>query len=88
MEMREAAKSEAKEPGCPDLKPEQLDVVETFMKERGVFAVLPTGYGKSLFQLPTCYVWSLLKRSHLPTALISMVRVSVRTLNVTQFYKT
>ena len=48
MEIRKAAKSAAKELGYPDLKPEQLDIVETFVKGRDVFAVLPTGYGKSL----------------------------------------
>ena len=48
MEIREAVKSAAKELGYPDLKPEQLDVMETFVKGRDVFAVLPTGYGKSL----------------------------------------
>ena len=48
MEIREAAKSAAKDLGYPDLKPEQLDVVETFVKGRDVFTVLPTGFGKSL----------------------------------------
>ena len=47
MEIREAAKSAAKELGYLDLKPEQLEVVETFVKGRDLFAVLPTGYGKS-----------------------------------------
>ena len=41
-------KSAAKELGYPDLKPEQLEVVETFVKGRDLFAVLPTTYGKSL----------------------------------------
>ena len=48
MEVREAARSAAKELGYPSLKPEQLEVVEIFVKGRDVFAVLPTGYGKSL----------------------------------------
>ena len=48
MTIREAARSAAKELGYPDLKPEQLEVVETFVKGRDKFAVLPTGYGKSL----------------------------------------
>ena len=48
MEIREAVKSAAKELGYPSLKLEQLDVMETFVKGRDVFAVLPTGYGKSL----------------------------------------
>ena len=42
------AQTGAKELGYPRLKPEQDDVIETFVKGRDVFAVLPTGYGKSL----------------------------------------
>ena len=37
-------------------KPEQLDVVEAFVKGRDVFAVLPTGYGKSLCGKSLCLV--------------------------------
>ena len=48
MEIREAARSVAKELGYPNLKPERLEVVETLVKGRDVFGVLPTGYGKSL----------------------------------------
>ena len=48
MEIRDAARSAARELGYANLKPEQLDVVEAFVKGRDVFAVLPTGYGKSL----------------------------------------
>ena len=47
MEIREAAKSAAKDLGYPDPKQEQSDFVETFVKGRNVFAVLPTGFGKS-----------------------------------------
>ena len=36
----------ARELGYANLKPEQLDVVEAFVKEHDVFAVLSTGYGK------------------------------------------
>ena len=46
--VREAARSAARELGYPDLKPEQLKVVEMFIKGCDVFAVLPTGYRKSL----------------------------------------
>ena len=49
---REAASSAAKELGYPDLKLEQMEVVETFVKGRDVFAILPTGYGKFVFRLP------------------------------------
>ena len=55
MEIQEAAKSAAKELGYPDLKPEQLDVVETFVNGCDVFAVLTTGYEKSL-----CFIDCLL----------------------------
>ena len=48
MEIQETARTAARELGYPDLKPEQLDVVKTFVSGRDVFAVLPTGYGKSL----------------------------------------
>lgn len=46
--VREAARSAARELGYSDLKQEQLRVVEAFVQGRDVFAVLPTGYGKSL----------------------------------------
>ena len=46
--VREAARSAARELGYTDLKQEQLRVVEAFVEGRDVFAVLPTGYGKSL----------------------------------------
>ena len=51
--VREAARSAARELGYTDLKQEQLRVVEAFVEGRDVFAVLPTGYGKSLSAL--CY---------------------------------
>ena len=38
----------AEELGYHTLKPEQLDMVFQFIKGRVVFAVLPTGFGKSL----------------------------------------
>ena len=47
-------KSAAKELGYPDLKPEQLEIMETFVKGRDPFAVLPTGYGKSLARCFSC----------------------------------
>ena len=45
--VREAPRSAARELGYTDLKQEQLRVVEAFVG-LDVFAVLPTGYGKSL----------------------------------------
>ena len=46
MEIREVAKSAAKEKGYPDGKLERLDVVETFVNGRDVFAVLPLATGR------------------------------------------
>ena len=48
MELREVAKSAAKKQGYPNLKLEQLDIVELFVKGHDVFVVLPTSYRKSL----------------------------------------
>ena len=48
MEIRDVARSAARELGYANLKPEQLDVVEAFVKGHDVFGMLPTGYGKSL----------------------------------------
>ena len=42
--MREAAISAARDLGYPNLKPEQFEVVEAFMKGHDVFAVLPLVY--------------------------------------------
>ena len=46
MEVREAAKSAAKELGYPNLKPEQLDVVEMFVNGCNVIAI----WEESLFR--------------------------------------
>lgn len=38
------------------LKTEQIAVIHCLMNKRNVFALLPTGYGKSMcFTLPRCY---------------------------------
>ena len=42
----------AEELGYPTMKQEQLDVAIAFVEGRDVFAILPTGFGKSL-----CYVY-------------------------------
>ena len=39
----------AEELGYPTMKMEQLDVTIAFVEGRDVFAILPTGFGKSLF---------------------------------------
>ena len=46
--MKEIIRCVASELGYSTLKPEQLDVILQFVKGRDVFAVLPTGFGKSL----------------------------------------
>ena len=48
------SRSATRELGCANIKPEQLDVVEAFVKGRDVFAVLPNGYGKSLCGKSLC----------------------------------
>ena len=42
------ARAAAAKLGYPELKPQQQEVVVEFISGRDVFAVLPTGYGKSL----------------------------------------
>ena len=46
--VQEATRSAVRELGYQDVKPEQMKVVEAYVQGRGMFAVLPTGYGKSL----------------------------------------
>ena len=43
--------------GYTNLKPVQKEVVTSFLKGNDVFAILPTGYGKSLFF--TCLPFAL-----------------------------
>ena len=46
--VQEATRSAVWELKYQDVKPEQMKVVEAYVQGRDVFAVLPTGYGKSL----------------------------------------
>ena len=46
--IRQAVVAAASDLGYPSLKDEQLKVVTAFLQERDAFAVLPTGYRKSL----------------------------------------
>ena len=46
--VQEATRSAVRELGYQDVEPEQMKVVEAYVQGRDVFAVLPTGYGKSL----------------------------------------
>ena len=48
MQQAAAGKAAARELGYTHMKSEQLRVVEAFIQGRDVFAILPTGYGKSL----------------------------------------
>ena len=43
-----ACREEASSLGYQTLKEEQLDVITSFVKGKDVFAVLPTGFGRSL----------------------------------------
>ena len=45
----EAAQNAAKKLGYPILNKKQKEVILTFLSGNDVFAVLPTGYGKSLY---------------------------------------
>ena len=40
--------------GYPSIKQEQVDVARAFLEGTDVFAVLPTGFGKSRLCVPTC----------------------------------
>ena len=46
--VQEATRSAVRELRYQDVKPEQMKVVDAYVQGRDVFAVLPTGYGKSL----------------------------------------
>ena len=46
--VRDSTTEVAEELSYPAMKPEQLDVAVAFVKGRDVFAILPTGFGKSL----------------------------------------
>ena len=48
MEAAAAATKAAKALGCLELKPEQIQVASAVLQGRDVFAVLPTGYGKTI----------------------------------------
>ena len=46
--VQEATRSAVRELRYQDVEPDQMKVVEAYVQGRDVFAVLPTGYGKSL----------------------------------------
>ena len=60
----EATRSAVRELGYQDVKPEQMKVVEAYVQGRDVFAVLPTGYGKSLCYGCFSIVFNKLTESH------------------------
>ena len=75
----------AEELGYQSLKPEQLKVMQAFVSGRDVFAVLPTGFGKSLCYacLPCTFDKLLMKeRGHsiviVVTPLLSIMKYQVR----------
>ena len=89
MEIREAASSAAKKLGYSDLEPEQLEVVETFVKGRDMFTVLPTGCGKSLcFGCPSIVFDKLLGRGEEERSIIVVVTplTAIRKDQVGAFY--
>ena len=70
--VREAAVAASRTMGYVGMKPEQLQVVESFVTGHDVFAVLPTGYGKSLCYacLPLVYECLLHKSSNSSIVLV------------------
>ena len=54
--VKEFVTDATKDLGYPEMKPELLEVAATFIEGRDVFAVLPTGFGKSLLRLPATSV--------------------------------
>ena len=48
MEYELAVRTAVERLGCKKLRAKQLEVVTSFLKGRDVFAILPTGFGKSL----------------------------------------
>ncbi len=51
LKLKSVAVESGKKLGYPSMKPEQIDVVVAILEGKDVFAILPTGFGKSL-----CYV--------------------------------
>ena len=74
--VQEATKCAVRELRYKDVKPEQMEVVEAYVQGRCVFAVLPTGYGKSLCYGCLPIVFNNLTEGHEET-----IRVVVVTLN-------
>ena len=48
MDLAEVARTAANKLGFTNLKSKQEEVIASFLEGNNVFAVLPTGYGKSL----------------------------------------
>ena len=59
--LEEAASSAARRLGYEQLKDEQLKVVVAFLSGKDVFAVLPTGFGKSLCYAVLPYAFEALE---------------------------
>ena len=75
----EAAKAATQALGYQQMKPQQLEVVQSFVKGNDVFGVLPTGFGKSLCYgcLPLVYDRLLQKPSGHSIALVVTPLVAI-----------
>ena len=68
--VQEATRSAVRELGYQDVEPDQMKVVEAYVQGRDVFAVLPTGYGKSLGYSCLPIVFNKLTEGHEETIVV------------------
>ena len=75
----EAAEAATQALGYQQMKPQQLEVIESFIKGNDVFGVLPTGFGKSLCYgcLPLVYDTLLQKPKGYSIALVVTPLVAI-----------
>ena len=61
MELGEAIETATKKMDYDNIRPEQLKVLESFLKGRDTFVCLPTGYGKSLCYQILPYIFDYMR---------------------------
>ena len=86
--IREAARSAVRRLGYAEIKLEQLKVVETLIQGCDVFAILPTGYGKSLWCgcFPLVYDENELKKSESEPVTVIVVVTPLTAIMKNQVY--
>lgn len=77
---KDAAMMAAIRLGYPSLKREQLDVVVAFLSGRDVFAVLPTGFGKSLCYACLPFAFELLESKEGPIVVVVTPLIAIMKL--------